>query len=191
MYRIGCDDLLDRLRIWNAHLHRRVHLIACGGTAMTLLGVKDSTKDIDIMVPDTKEHDYLIRKLQDLGYRGVTGYGWSIPGDTFVFDIFKGNFIHTTELLQSPLEQGNHTLFKEFSSIYLGVLNDYDLISSKLIRGTSVDIDDCRSLLVFRGAEIDWSKLECRYRELASYQLNPEAVNRNLDLFLEKIREEG
>jgi hypothetical protein len=154
---------------------------------MTLLGVKDTTKDIDIMVPDEKEYDYLIKKLQELDYRPVTVYSWRLPGDIFAFDIFLGNFIHTTELLESPLKEGNHVLYKEFSWIYLGVLNDYDLISSKLIRGSSVDVDDCRALMAHKGDEIDRAKLIDGYREMALYQLNPDAANHNLDLFLEGI----
>jgi len=38
------EELLEILGEWNQFLRRRVHMIACGGTAMTLLGVKESTK---------------------------------------------------------------------------------------------------------------------------------------------------
>jgi hypothetical protein len=48
-YRLDRDALLDVLGQWNTFLKRKVHLIACGGTALTLLGVKESTKDIDFM----------------------------------------------------------------------------------------------------------------------------------------------
>jgi hypothetical protein len=46
-YRIDKQGLLDRISAWDTFLKRKVHLIACGGTALTLLGVKPSTKDID------------------------------------------------------------------------------------------------------------------------------------------------
>jgi hypothetical protein len=36
-YRLDKDELLDNLRAWNRVLRRKVRLIACGGTAMTLL----------------------------------------------------------------------------------------------------------------------------------------------------------
>jgi len=188
-YRIGCDGLLDRLGIWDGYLHRKVHLIACGGTAMTLLGVKDSTKDIDLIVPELKEYSYLTRTLNELGYIRDTGYGWRIPGDNFIFDIFAGNSVYMTELRESPLKEGNHTVYKEFSSIYLGVLNEYDLISSKLLRGTQVDIDDCHMLMEYRGEAIDKKRLHNVYRDYASYQLNPEKANRTFDLFIEDYKE--
>ena len=46
-YTIGKQVLLERIGAWDAFLKRKVYLIACGGTALTLLGVKPSTKDID------------------------------------------------------------------------------------------------------------------------------------------------
>ena len=122
-----------------------MRLIACGGIALTLLGFKDSTKDIDLMVPDNGEYDYLVRMLEDLGYRRIWEHSWK-GDDLFIFDIYVGNCIHTTELLESPLIPGNHELIREFSRIYLGALNDYDLIISKLFRGARIDIDDCLML---------------------------------------------
>lgn len=38
-YRIDKQALLDNLVVWDGFLRRPVHLIACGGTSMTLLGV--------------------------------------------------------------------------------------------------------------------------------------------------------
>ena len=79
-YRLDKNRLLDILREWNRFLKRKVHLIACGGTAMTLIGVKPSTKDIDFMVPVEREHDYLIKQLKALGYKQATGSGWKRLG---------------------------------------------------------------------------------------------------------------
>jgi hypothetical protein len=62
-YRLNKDQLIDIIKEWNHFLKRRVHLIACGGTAMTLAGAKISTKDIDLMVPNEREHDYLTKRL--------------------------------------------------------------------------------------------------------------------------------
>ncbi len=58
-YRLGKEVLMQELAAWDGFLARKIHLIACGGTALTLLGVKDSTKDIDLLVPEISEHDYL------------------------------------------------------------------------------------------------------------------------------------
>jgi hypothetical protein len=164
-----------------------VHLIACGGTALTLLGVKDSTKDIDLLVPGEDEHDYLVNILKQLGYKSASGWGWS-RDDGFIFDLFRGNSIHTTQLLESPLKEGNHTLVKEFSRIYLGVLNYYDIIISKLFRGTAIDNEDCLALLKSKKSEIDMDKLDKRFKETASYDVSEESVIKNWEHFLTLVK---
>lgn len=190
-YRIDKQRLLDTISAWDGFLKRKVHLIACGGTALTLLGVKISTKDIDLIVPDLKEYDYIIATLKQLGYRPVTGSGWT-RGDGLIFEFFRGKFIHTTELLDSPLDKKNHALIKEFSHIYLGVLNYYDLIISKLFRGTTVDIEDCLALIIkAKGKDIDLKLLERRFKQTSSYDVSEERVNKNLEHFLRIIKKEG
>lgn len=168
-YRLNPELLLSYLAQWDTFLKRKVHCIACGGTAMTLLGVKASTRDVDFMVPDKKEYDYLIRTIRQLGYKNVRGNGWARDDEPFIFDLFAGNRIHTTELLDNPLERGRHTLIKEFAHIYLGVLNDYDLIVSKLFRGDAVDFEDTLQLMAAHKDSIDFRKLKEHFLEMLNY----------------------
>ncbi|MCX5859774.1 MAG: DUF6036 family nucleotidyltransferase [Proteobacteria bacterium] len=187
--RINKQVLLEELGAWDSFLGRRVRLIACGGTAMTLIGVKDSTKDIDLMVPDESEYKYLLKTMKELGFKPDRGSGWS-KGGGFIFDIFSGNKIHTTELLESPLEQGNHLPVKEFRKISLGVLNHYDLIISKLFRGQTVDLEDCLTLAKAKRNEIDLKILKNRYRETAKYNVSEERIMKNMEWFLERLLKE-
>jgi len=189
--RTGIDrqGLLDTLGAWDGFLKKKVRLIACGGTAMTLLGVKASTKDIDLIAPDLDEYKYLIATLKDLGYTSVSGVGWS-RDEGFVFDIFGGNRVHTTELLTSPLEKGKHYLVKEYNRIYLGVLNYYDIIISKLFRSTSIDIEDSLALLKSKKKEIDLKQLDKLFRETASYNVTEEKMIGNWEHFLNLTRKE-
>ncbi len=158
---------------------------------MTLLGVKASTKDVDFMVPATSEHGYLVKQLQDLGYKRVTGSGWQRKGEAFQFDLFSGNRIHTTELLASPLEYGRHTLLKEYSHLFVAILNDYDLISSKLMRGTSVDFDDCLGLVEAHQGEIDLSKLAYHFNKLVDYEVAEKRIRPHMDLFQKMLKQRG
>ena len=87
-YRLDKNLLLEILAGWNRFVRRRVHLIACGGTAITLAGIKPSTKDVDFMVPKEKEYAYLMKQLKALGYKQVTGSGWKRTGEDFQFDLF-------------------------------------------------------------------------------------------------------
>lgn len=189
-YRIDKDGLLNRLGLWNGFLKKRVRLIACGGTALTLLNIKPSTKDIDLMVPDIGEYEYLIKILKQLGYRPASGAGWA-RDDGFIFDIFRDKRVHTTELLESPLDEGNNVMVKEFSRLYLGVLNHYDILISKLFRAASVDIEDCLMLIKIRRQEIDIDRFIRRFKETASYNVSEEKVNKNLSHFLKILAKEG
>jgi hypothetical protein len=129
--------------------------------------------------------------LKDVNYEQVTASGWQRKGDIFRFDLFPGKCIHTTELLESPLLPGNHQPFMEFSRLFIGILNEYDLIASKLIRGSGVDYDDCLMLVKSRRDKIDLARLESHYRELVSYDISQDRVGNNIDRFVELLREEN
>lgn len=190
-YRINKNILLEFLADWNRFIRRRVHLIACGGTAMTLSGIKPSTKDVDFMVPKEKEYDYLIKQLKSLGYKQITGSGWKRKGEDFRFDLFCGKRIHTTELLDSPLKEGGHSILKEFSHLYIGILNDYDLIVSKLMRGTQVDFEDCLNLTEAHRTEIDMDRLIRHFHEMIRYDISEKRLKPNINHFLELLKKKN
>jgi hypothetical protein len=189
-YRLNKEDLLEAISTWNGFLRRKIHLIACGGTALTFIGVKDSTKDVDLIVPVDSEYKYLTRILNELGYKQITAAGWS-RGDQYVFDLFCGKTIHTTELLESPLKEDNHIFLREYSRIYVGILNFYDLITSKLMRGTAVDFQDCFTLVKIRKDEIDSEILTERFLETSKYDVSEERANKNLEHFLKTLKRKG
>jgi hypothetical protein len=112
-------------------------------------------------------------------------------GENFRFDLFQDNRIHTTELLVNPLERGRHSLLKEFSFLYIGILNHYDLISSKLMRGTNVDFEDCLRLVENRQEEIDIERLIPHFHELVGYDVGEDRLRPNIDHFLDLLRREG
>ncbi len=190
-YRLGKEQLFEILEEWNRRLKRRVHLIACGGTALTLLDIKASTKDVDFVVPVLKEHAYLTRNLEQMGYQRVTQSGWQRQGEIFQFDLFPGTNIHTTGLLASPLEEGRHYLLREYSHLYLGILNYYDLICSKLMRGTRVDFDDCLMLAEAKISEIDVDALVAHFQEMILYDISEVRLRPHIEHFADLLREKG
>jgi hypothetical protein len=186
-YRLSANDLLDTLDNWNSLMNFRVHLIACGGSALTLLKIKDSTRDIDFTVPMHKEYDRLMKFLGDLGYEEKGG-GFAHDDDpNFIYQLWRGKKVFTTDLLDSPLDSGNHIPIKRWSHIYLAALNLTDLIITKMFRGTSVDRDDC--IAAFATGKVNAEKLLERYSETARYDLNPEKMMKNLVYLAEGLRE--
>lgn len=186
-YRLTKQDLFDTLTGWNSFLRKNVHLIACGGTALTLMNIKESTKDVDFMIPVPEEYDYIIEVLGMLGYKRTTASGWRRRGEQYIFDLFRGKRIHTTELLESPLENGRSRVIKEWNSVSLAILNEYDLITSKLFRGTTTDYEDCIALIKGRQGKIDIEKLKRHFFETASYDVSEERDKNNFEFFIKKL----
>jgi hypothetical protein len=188
-YRFTGDDLIQTLESWEALLTFRVHLIACGGTALTLLGIKHSTKDVDFTVPKRKEYERLVAFLLKLGYE-ERGGGLSHPDQPFfLFQFWPGNRVFTTDLLHSPFEPGRHIQVREWRHLYLGVLNLIDLIITKMFRGSGPDIDDCIS--AFATGEVDAETLFHEYTQAARYDLNPKKVMGSFLQLVQKLRAEG
>lgn len=187
---INKEDLFNVISDWNAFLNKTVNLIACGGTAMTLLNAKPSTKDIDLIIPEHEEYNYLVKQLISLGYEQGRGNSF-VSSAGFVFDLFQGKSVFTTELLENPLKAGNNIPIRQWSYIYLGCLNYSDLIITKLFRGTQTDFRDVFLLWQSIFNDIDTEQFIKRYKEHARYVTNWDKAERNLNEFLTTIKQEG
>jgi uncharacterized nucleotidyltransferase DUF6036 len=188
-YRITGRELIQTIGNWERLINFKVNLIGCGGTALTLLQIKDSTKDIDFIVPVAKEYERLMKFLRSLGYEEKGG-GLTHPDDpNFLYQFWVGDRVFTTDLLDSPLETGRNIPIKKWRHIYLGALNIQDLIITKMFRGTRLDIEDC--MAAFAAFEIDPDELLKRYAEAAKYDLNPEKMMQNFIMLAEAICEKG
>jgi len=188
-YRISGSALIETIDNWERLINFKVNLIGCGGTALTLLEIKDSTKDVDFIVPVAKEYERLMKFLRALGYKEKGG-GFAHPDDPFfLYQFWCGNRVFTTDLLDSPLDPGKNIPIKRWRHIYLGALNLQDLIITKLFRGTQVDLDDC--MAAFEKSGMDPEELLKRYSEAAKYDLNPEKMMQNFISFADILLERG
>lgn len=187
-YRLTRNDLMVTLEAWDGLIggRKKIHLIACGGTALTLLGYKGSTKDVDFLVPNEKEYLQLIQFLRRAGYYEKGEFSWARPGDFVIYDLYPGKRVYTTELLSSPLARGGSRKIRKWKRIFLGVLNSMDLVISKLFRGSGADFDDCLELA--RREKMDLKKLERRIKETAKYDVSEERVLRNFSVFMKQVR---
>ena len=187
-YRLTADELMRTLDAWDKILPGRgkICLIACGGTALTLLGCKESTKDVDFLIPVEKEYKRLTRFLAQAGYERASGCGWRRPDENIIFDLYPGKMVYQTELLTSPLARGGNKKIREWKKIYLGTLNPSDLIISKMFRGDEADIQD--SLTLLKHEKIDLQKLKERYRETAKYYFGEDKALQNLEVLFVRLK---
>ena len=121
-YRVEQEDLMKTLALWDGLMPGRelVRLIACGGTALTLMGYKESTKDVDFLVPVEKEYQRFLKFLIQAGYQKVTHDGWKRTGENTIYDLYCGKKIYVTELLTSPLLKGGHKKIRQWEKFILG-----------------------------------------------------------------------
>lgn len=191
IYRLTKQGLWDILELWDEYLPSAVRVVACGGTALTLQDLKESTKDVDFLVPDQDECKILIRTIKSLDYRQTTPSGWKKDDSVFIFDLFPGKKVFTTELLDSPLDPGKSIPIRKFKKLEVSALNDIDLIISKMFRGTDVDVEDSLTLMNARGTAFDLKALKERYEETAQYDLLPEKMMKNLGYLLNEYKPGG
>ena len=188
-YRITGRELIETIDNWEHLISFKANLIGCGGTALTLLEIKESTKDIDMIVPVQNEYERLMTFLRTIGYE-EKGNGLAHSDDPFfLYQFWVGNRVFTTELIDSPLDPDRNIPIKKWRHIYLGALNLQDLIITKMFRGTQVDIDDC--VTAFAVSKMDPEALLERYAEAAKYDLNPEKMMANFIIFAEAIVEKS
>ncbi len=189
IYRTDRQRLESILESWTQFVKSRVRLVACGGTALTLHNLKESTKDIDFIVPVEGEYRKLIGVLQSIGYRQVTGYGWGHPQDNLIFDLYCGHRIYTTELIESPLLKGNSARWKVFKKLEIYILNSYDLIISKMFRGDATDVEDSVVLIKSGPMPVNLEKLFRRYKETAAYEVQEEKVIKTFGFLVDALKE--
>ena len=188
-FRLTKRDLFDTLDVWDSNLKQKVFVAACGGTALTIYGHKESTKDVDFLVPDPSHFKTLVAMLKKLGYTQATGNGYRHPDEPWIFDLFRGQTIFTTDLLDPVNSPGKHRLIKTYSQLTLACINPDDLVISKVFRGTMVDEED--SLLMIQSEKLDLEQLVARYIDTAGYNIQPLKCKVNLTNFVNFIGARG
>lgn len=186
-YRLSINDLYAVLSEWDEKLKSKVFVAACGGTALTLYGHKESTKDVDFLIPDPAQYDHLIKTLKEMGYTLFGGHSYKHYRELWIFDLFRGQTIFQTELLDPIQQAGKHRVIRKLERLELACINPDDLIISKMFRGTSVDVDD--SIIMITSENVNLSQLAARYRETAGYYFNPTACKTHLGYLIAELNE--
>ncbi len=124
---IDKKGLMDFLGEIDRELERKIRVTAVGGTAMTLLGLKPSTIDIDFDLPagDVAE----LRKVLNALPHG------------FRVDIFGDGMIFSQQLPEDYAEK-SIPIKSGFSNIALFALHPLDIVASKIGRLDERDLQD-------------------------------------------------
>jgi hypothetical protein len=161
---IDKKDLLLWLADIDKKLDRKIVLIAVGGTAMTLLGLKPSTRDVDFCLDSRDRNDF--EKVLD---------------KRFIVDIFVDGYIFSEQL---PTDYAD--ISKELvamKNITLKALSPADIVITKAARLNARDEEDIRSIAKY----VDRKMLVKRFKQVVdTYAGNEDNFTYHFNLVLER-----
>ena len=128
-------------------------MIAVGGTAMTLLGLKDSTEDVDFCIENEKD------------YKMVDECRLRIKNEIRI-DLFKEGYIFSVQLPEDYIKLATKSNIK-FTNMNLRQLNPLDIIISKTDRLNQRDIEDIKMLV--KKKRVDKKRLTKRYKLVTKF----------------------
>lgn len=173
----NATELFTLLESLATFVEEKVQMYALGGTALTILGLKQSTLDIDINIDSSKQYQYICELFKRIGFKKIGGIRW-LTQEGLAFDLFYGSDILGTALRPDCLELSK--FIKSFGNIDLYTLSLYDIIISKLARGDERDFNDIRNIL--EKEKIDLQKLTERYLETMDVSVVGQYKQKLLDL---------
>ena len=158
-------DLLEWLKSIDGKLKKKIVLIAVGGTAMTLLGLKPSTRDVDFCISsEDKEH---FEKLLD---------------DEFKVDIFVDGYIFSEQLPNDYGEKSKEILPME--NITLKALSPVDIVITKAARFNARDEEDIKAISKYVKKE----ELVRRFEDVVdSYAGDERDYRRHIEIILKRF----
>ena len=156
------DSLRRGLEELGDHLERTVDVYLLGGGNLILRGLKDSTKDVDLVVEDGQTFFAIAESLQDLGYeeRGDLEAAYNQLDPSIVlekegfprWDIFVETVagqLQLTEAMIGRCDQSFH-----YSNLHVHLLSLTDIFVFKSITEREGDLEDVA--LIAQQADLDW-----------------------------------
>lgn len=137
------QDLLAFIQKLDSFIDKSLTMIALGGTALTLLNLKSSTRDIDFII-SSKDAPVLLELFASLGFKEVAERRW-LTNEGIIIDVYLDDYIVNVKLLK-PSEKDS-TFLRAFEHITVRVLNYYDIIITKIDRGDIRDFEDIKNIL--------------------------------------------
>ena len=160
-----------------------------GGLALISYGLKEATKDVDVVVLNLKDLDILIKSLATIDYHVLENSLVSKPyekmeiskimenDDGFRWDIFYRTICNRMSFSENMASRA--TKFYSRNNLVLSIASKEDIFLFKGITEREADLDDMR-LLAESG--LDWHviKNECVYQSNTSGRLWEDALLQNL-----------
>jgi len=161
------ENELQRLE---ATLPRRTRIFVTGGAAMAFYGLKEATKDIDVVVQKRTEFHALTSALRSLGFRRPKGtlavkYAKMRASailentDGFRWDIFERVIAGKLSLSKGMIDRSH--VFLDKPKLHVRYLSKEDIFLLKSLTDRDLDLEDMR---IVAESGINWNhvKIECQ-----------------------------
>jgi hypothetical protein len=134
-------------------LSKAIPLLVIGGAAMMEYGLKDSTKDIDIVCRNEKDKEEILRCSQEMGYDLVwpekrharLGLNRIAIKGGHALDVFAGKISYDFQLSETMWERARK--LRDFGNADLRYASPEDIFIMKLIANRPGDAPDCAALV--------------------------------------------
>ncbi len=180
------QQLMELLEKLNEFSEKGIEIFAVGGTSLTLLGLKDSTRDVDLNIDSGKGHKEIEGLFLRMGFEKTGENKWK-SDIGFHIDLFQGGYIFCVQLNEDYKKLSKE--IRNFGRIRLMTISPYDIIITKLARGDERDFDDIR--IVFEKERVDPGKLAERYIQTMGNSFVRNARDSMLFLLKGKMKEWG
>ena len=161
----GEGDLTKALEGSGRHVSRRITAYLIGGCAMTFMGRKVATKDIDIVLGSSSDAKEFTTALQQVGFASVRHLtspyarmgAFDIVEDKqgMRFDIFDRQVCNA--LVLSNGMKSRARLYRTFGNLEVYLMAPEDIFLFKGITEREADLDDMR---ILAEVELEWRTIE-------------------------------
>jgi hypothetical protein len=153
-------------------IHRKVQVLLIGGAVMLELGLKDSTKDIDVVCKNENDKETLLQSTRCLGFELVgpakrharLGVNRLAVKGMRNLDVFAGRISYDFELSEPMWQRA--IVSRTFGDLVVKDASREDILVMKLIANREGDADDCAALM---GAglnfDVIYEEIEWQYRK--------------------------
>lgn len=162
--KFGEAELISALNDIGSKLKKKTRIYLIGGCAMTFMGAKAATNDIDVVVTSTKEVSNLIAAMEDADFERVNKITKEYESlettvimerpDKMRFDVFTRKVCGKLEIDEKM--QSRATPYKTFGNLEVYLMSGEDILLFKGMTERTADLDDML-VLVQRG--INWDTI--------------------------------
>lgn len=175
---ISCrEDVEEILKGLGDRLAEPVQVLIIGGAAMLEYGLKDLTKDIDLVCRDADGKARLLEAARSLGFElfgpekrhARLGLDRIAIKGGHTLDIFAGRISYDFGLSEAMWQRGKRTTPLGKAEMKYAAVED--IFTLKLIANRPRDIEDCRSLTTAKmDYEAMYSEIEAQYAKVGTIE---------------------